>query len=286
MVIDAQDVKLLREKTGSGIMDCKKALMESGGDFQKAIKYLKEKGLAEAGKRSARETKEGLITLAYSGERDKVLMVSINCETDFVSRNEKYREFVQVMTELLLKKEVETVDNLPEEVNNKIKEAISFFGENIIIRKLAYFEKTDRIHSELQSYIHLGGRVGVIAEFFLERDDTKENEDFQEFSKNVLLQIASMGPVSITKEDFPKDLLEEQKDIFMKQAKESRKPQNIIENIVKGKIEKLLKEYCLLEQKYVKDNSINVSSYLKNVENTIESKIEIRRFARFKLGEE
>ncbi|MGQ9615266.1 MAG: translation elongation factor Ts [Spirochaetota bacterium] len=286
MAVDAQDVRFLREKTGAGIMDCKKALIESSGDFDRAVRYLREKGLAEAKKRSGREAREGKIEVAYSSDRDEVLMVEMNCETDFVSRTDKYNNFVREVTETLLKRGTDSVTSIPEEVHNRVKEAGATFGENIILRKLARFRKTDQQRSILGSYIHLDGKVGVIVEFITDVEKPSQNKELGDFMKNVTLQIASMGPVSVSREDLPEELIEEQREIFMKQARESGKPEKILEKIISGRMEKFYSESCLLEQKYVKDTSITVGKYLKDVEAIINGKVEVRRFARFKLGEE
>jgi len=286
VAVDAQDVRLLREKTGAGIMDCKKALIESNGNFDRAVKYLREKGLAEAKKRSGREAREGKIEVAYSPGRDEVLMVEVNCETDFVSRTDKYNSFVREVAETLLKKGTDSIASVPEEVQTRVKEAGAIFGENIILRKLARFRKTDQQRSILGSYIHLDGRVGVIVEFIADVEKPSQNKDLGDFMKNITLQIASMGPVSVSREDLPRDLLEEQREIFMKQARESGKPEKILEKIVSGRMEKFFSESCLLEQKYVKDTSITVGKYLNDVESMINGKVQVKRFARFKLGEE
>jgi elongation factor Ts len=286
VAVDAQDIKLLREKTGAGIMDCKKALLETGGDFDSAIKYLREKGLAEATKRSGREAREGVITVAYSSDGSEVLMVEVNTETDFVSRTDKYREFVSEVANTLLKEGVDNIENLPEKVTNKVKEAISLFGENILVRKLALFKKRDTSRSVFQSYIHLDGKAGVIVELNVEDEGIKEIPEFIDLAKNIALQIASMSPISVSADDFPEDVLAEQREIYKKQAKESGKPDNIIEKMVMGKTAKFIAENCLLEQKYVKDSEMSVKKYINSVVEKIGSKVEIIGFARFKLGEE
>jgi len=286
VAISAQSVKELREKTGAGIMDCKKALAEMNGDLDKAIKHLREKGLAEAKKRSGREAKEGIITVLYSEDRNTVCMVEVNCETDFVSRTDEYKDFVQSIARSVLDRGVTDAQDLPEEINTRVKEAIASFGENILVRKVARFTKSAGEKSVFQSYIHLNGRVGVIVEFLLENDSQKENEHFGEAAKNIALQIASMGPLAVSKDDFPHDVLEEQKNIFEKQAKESGKPENILEKIVNGKIQKFLSEFTLEGQKYVKNSDITVKKYLEEAGQKAQGKIEIKRFARFKLGEE
>jgi len=286
VAVDPKDIKTLREKTGAGIMDCKKALIEGGGDFDKAVKYLKEKGLAEATKRGGREAKEGVVAVAESSDGTEILMAEVNCETDFVSRTEKYADFVGEIVTLLLDKRTETAEQLPAEAETKVKEAAAAFGENIIIRNVARFVKQDTDKSVFAHYIHIGGKAGVIAEFMLEDPKTSQEEALKTFMRNVLLQIASMNPLSVSKDNFPETVLSEQRDIYAKQAKESGKPDNIIEKMVTGRIGKFLAENCLLNQKYVKDGDITVAQYLSGVEKEIGSVIKITRFARFKLGEE
>jgi elongation factor Ts len=286
VVISAQDVKALREKTGAGIMECKKALTESGGDIEKAIKSLREKGLAEAKKRSGREAKEGIITVAYSKDGSEVVMVELNCETDFVSRTDKYKAFVEEIAFSALEQGLTDTEKLPEKVQTKIKEAVASFGENIVLRKIARFKKKDDRTSVLHSYIHLGGKVGVIIELKVDDAGVEKNEDFKEFVKNTVLQIASMDPISVSRDDVPAGVIEEQKEILAKQARDSGKPEKIIEKMVTGRLEKFFAQMCLLEQKYVKDSEITVGKYLKQTEEKIAGKINIERFARFKLGEE
>jgi len=285
-VINAQDVKRLREKTGAGIMDCKKALIESDGDFEKAIKYLKEKGLAEAGKRSEREAKEGIITVVSSEDGRVRVMAEINCETDFVSRTDDFQKFVNEAATGILKSGAEDTGSLSPDIEEKIKDAIASFGENIIIRRMVRFEKADDAGSEFTSYIHLGGKVGVLVEFLIDGQKGGENADVEELEKNIALQIASMAPIGISQDDIPTETVEEQRGIYMVQARESGKPEHILEKIAQGRMKKFFAESCLLEQKYVKDGDLTVEKYLKSVEQKTESKIVIKRFARFKLGEE
>jgi elongation factor Ts len=286
VAVNAQDVKRLRDKTGAGMMDCKKALQENGGDFDKAVRYLKEKGLADAQKRSGREAKDGMVSVVYTDDGGAVLMVEVNCETDFVSRTPEYRAFVEGVAAELLDQRVSKADGIPESVQTKVKDAIASFGENIIVRKVAMFEKTDPEKSVFNSYIHMGGKVGVILELLLDETGAADGAEVREFQKNVALQIASMAPVSVSRDDVPKRILEEQHEIFMTQARESGKPENILEKIVTGRMNKYFAESCLLEQKYVKEGDLTIQKYLESVEKDIQGHIEIKRFARFKLGEE
>jgi elongation factor Ts len=286
VAISAQSVKELRDKTGAGMMDCKKALAEMNGDMDRAIKYLREKGLAEAKKRSGKDAKEGIITVISSADGNTVCMVEVNCETDFVSRTDEYKEFVRDIAQSVLDNGVTDAQELPQEIQNKVKEAIASFGENILIRRIARFTKSDELDSFFQTYIHLNGSVGVIVEFVLEDGSHAENAHFREAAKNVALQIASMAPLAVSRDDFPQDVLDEQKDIFAKQAKESGKPEHIIEKIVNGKIAKYLSDFTLEGQKYVKNSDITVKTYLQEVRQSVDGNIAVKRFARFKLGEE
>lgn len=286
MAISAQVVKELREKTGAGFMDCKKALEKTNGDFGEAIKYLKEKGLADAQKRSGREAKEGLIAIRTSKDQNEILMVEINCETDFVSRTEKFKSFVEEAASTILEKGIASIDEIDSEIDTKVKEAAGSFGENVVIKRIVRFKKSDPEKSYFQSYIHLNGKVGVIVEIIVDPSEIKDNEKFLDFAKDVSLQIASMNPVSISRNDIPEDILKEQKEIFAKQAKDSGKPDKIIDKIVEGRLNKFFAENCLLEQKYVKDSNITIQEYKERVEKDLNCKIEIKRFARFKLGED
>jgi elongation factor Ts len=284
VAVNAQDVKKLREQTGAGMMDCKKALQEMGGDFDQAVRYLREKGLAEAKKRSGREAKEGQITVAFSTDGSSAVMAEVNCETDFVSRTDEFSAFVQRVASGLLQSGATDMEQVPGDVEQEVKEAAASFGENVLLRRFARFDKSDPEKSVFNSYIHLGGKVGVLTEFLI--DKTADSQPVTDFMKNVSLQIASMEPVSISRDDIPAEILDEQKQIFMNQARESGKPENILEKIVQGRISKYYAEACLLEQKYVRDSNMTIDEYRKSVESETGSSIQIARFKRFKLGEE
>jgi len=267
-------------------MDCKKALMENVGDLDQAVIYLKEKGLADAKKRSEREAKDGKIAIVFSADGNTALMGEVSCETDFVSRTDEYDAFAQDVAKAILDEGSTSVENLSQSIKDRVKDAISSFGENILIRKFVRFEKSDPGKSVFHSYIHMGGKVGVVVEFLLQGDGLSENGGVKEFERNVALQIASMAPVSVRRDEFPEELLEEQRGIFMTQARESGKPENILDKIVTGKMNKYYAESCLLEQKYVKDADLTIEKYLKKVEQDAGGgTVEIKRFIRFKLGE-
>jgi len=284
--VSAQDVMKLREKTGAGIMDCKRALADAGGDFEKAVKILREKGIADAKKRTGREAKEGLIAIAFNGDRSEAVMVEMNCETDFVSRTEKYQKFVEDLSEDILKSGISRPDELSEDIKKRIQEMAGSFGENLILRRIARIKKSDPERSYIGSYVHLNGRAGVIAEIVVDKPEIIKKPEFEELVKNILLQIASMAPISVSRDDVPEDVVKEQREVFAKQAKESGKPEKIIDKIVEGRLGKFFSEVCLLEQKYVKQNDITVGKYIEDAAREIGGNIEIKSFVRFKLGEE
>jgi elongation factor Ts len=282
VAIAAQDVKRLREKTGAGMMDCKNALRETSGDFDEAVKLLREKGLADAKKRSGREANEGIITVSFSPDRSRAVMIEVNCETDFVARTDKFSRFVQETADSLLERKVEERDAVPPEIEESVREAAGAFGENILLRRMCAYAASGE-KTVLQSYIHLGGKVGVLVEFSLEGEDS---EPVREFMKNVSLQIASMEPISVSPGDMPGEVVQEQREIFMKQARESGKPDKILDKIVDGRMKKFFSESCLLEQKYVKDSDLSIDAYRKSVEKENDVGVGILRFTRFKLGED
>jgi elongation factor Ts len=286
VAVNAQDVKTLREKTGAGIMDCKQALASSDGDMEKAIKILREKGLAEAKKRSGREAKEGLITIRFSEDGDTASMIEVNCETDFVSRTNEFREFVNDLAEKILQEGVESVQAVPGKIDTMVKEAAATFGENIILRRIARLRKSEPNRSVFQSYIHLDGKVGVLVELLVGDEGKKADPEFLDFAKNIALQVASMAPMGVSREDFSKEMIDEQREIFFAQARDSGKPENILEKIARGKMEKFFAETSLLEQKYVKNSDLTCARYLAETEKKAGTSIEIRKFVRFKLGEE
>jgi len=284
VAVNAQDVKKLREQTGAGMMDCKKALQETGGDFTQAVRYLREKGLAEAKKRAGREAREGRIAVSSSGDGNAALMLEVNCETDFVARTDEFDRFVQETGAKLLAGGATGMEEIPGEVERMVKEAAASFGENVLLRRFVRFDKTDAAKSVFNSYIHLGGKVGVLSEYLI--DGPRDHPEVLDFMKNVSLQIASMEPVSISREDIPQEALEEQKEILRRQARESGKPEHILDKIVEGRLAKYFGEACLLEQKYVKDSSQTIDQYRTSVQDRAGAQVRVVRFARFKLGED
>ncbi|NLA73193.1 MAG: elongation factor Ts [Clostridiales bacterium] len=288
MAFTAKDVQALRERTGVGMMDCKKALVESDGDMEKAIDFLREKGLAAATKKASRIAAEGAV-MEYSDENSKVsVLVEINSETDFVAKNEEFKAFGVAVAKTVSENAPVDVDALlaltlsgtNRTVLENLQDKILSIGENIKIRRF------ERIEGAVSSYIHGGGTVGVMVLFDTDKAD---NEQFKVMGKDIAMQIAAMMPQYVAIKDIPDDVVAREKEIFLAQIKDdpamSSKPEKVIEGIVKGKIAKLFKEICLLEQAFVKDDKISVSKYIENTAKEIGGKIELLSFTRFAKGE-
>ena len=274
-----KDIKELRERTGAGVLDCKNALVENDEDMEKAVEYLREKGIADAAKKAGRVAAQGKVDVVTIDERKKGLIAEINCETDFVAKNENFQNLVKQISEHLIKSESENIDDVLSEewykdeskdVNTVIKEAIANIGENINLRR---FEKisTDGF---LQKYIHLGGKIGVLVE--VDGEDTDEN---REFTRNVAMHIAASSPEFLTRDEVDKETVEKEKKIYREQMLNEGKPEHIIDKIVEGKIDKFYTQICLIEQPYVRDTDISVGDYLDDKD------IEIKRYVRYELGE-
>ena len=282
MAFTAADVKELREMTGCGMMDCKKALTETDGDKEKAIEFLREKGLASAAKKAGRIASEGLVT-AYVEDNVGVVL-EINSETDFVAKNAEFREFVTTVAKQVAKTNPADVEALKAEkaidgdatIGEMLTEKIAKIGENMNIRRFARLEGT------VASYIHGEGRIGVVVKF---DTDCADKEGFEEFGKNICMQIAAAGAQYLDKESVPAEVVEKEKEILSAQALNEGKPANIVEKMVIGRIQKFFKEVCLVEQEYVKDPDISVIKYIENTAKELGGSIKVVEYARFEKGE-
>ena len=273
-MITAQQVKELREKTGAGMMDCKKVLTETDGDFEKAIELLRERGIAKAAKKSDRIAAEGLVT-TYVSEDGKVgAVVEVNAETDFVAKNEEFKKFVMDVAKQVVANNPKTVEDLLAEpsiaengktVNEVLVDKIATIGENMSIRRFARFETTDGL---VEKYIHGDGKIAVLVNM---KNGNKE------LAKDVCMQIAAARPEYINREQVPADRLEKEKEILKQQTINEGKPEAIAEKVVMGRINKFYEEICLVDQAFVKDPSVKVSQILKDAI--------VIEFARFEKGE-
>ncbi len=286
MAVSMADVKKLREMTGAGMLDCKKALEEAQGDIEKAKEILRVKGLAKAEKKAGRETKEGLIRVKVTEDRKKGALIELNCETDFVARNEEFQKLADDILEHILSleenanREGEGTDILSQKffrdesktVEELIKEAIAKIGENIRLTRYCRYDTEDYLHS----YLHGGGRIGVLLDF----KAPGLGDDVLRLVQDVAMQIAAMRPEFVSVETIPSEVLEREKKILMEQAKQEGKPEHILEKIVQGKLKKFYQEKVLLEQAFIKDDKKTVGQVIK--ESGLG--VEIKRFCRFELG--
>ncbi len=291
--ISAKIVQELRQKTGAGMMDCKKALQQNDGDIEKAIEWLRQKGIAKAEKGAGRIAAEGLIdNYIQPGGRVGVL-IEVNCQTDFVARNEAFKALVQSLA-----KQATTVENVESlmtqpyiedesvTVEQFLKQSIAQLGENIQVRRFTKFALADGTQGIVDSYIHTGGRVGVLVELNCENESVASREEFQGLARNIAMQIAACPNVEYVNVDqIPAQVVQKEKDIEMGRDDLGNKPQNIKEKIVQGRIEKRLKEMTLLDQPYIRDQSITVEELVKQSVSQLGDNIQVNRFVRFVLGE-
>ncbi|MDD6051975.1 MAG: translation elongation factor Ts [Clostridiales bacterium] len=285
--ITAALVKELRERTSAGMMDCKKALMENDGDMDKAIDWLREKGLAQAAKKAGRIAAEGAV-VQYITECGKVgAVVEVNCETDFVAKTDNFMNFANGVAKhvaLANPADLEAlnaqkfVDDQSKTIEDMISDATVAIGEKISIRRFARYETTGLV----SSYIHMGGKVGVLVEVATEAAD---NDAVKELAHDICLQIAAAKPEAVRREEVNAENLEKEKEIYRVKALESGKPEKIVDKIVEGQIEKYYKEVCLLEQLFVKDGDKTIKGLVAEVAKAVGSPIDVVRYARFERGE-
>lgn len=280
----AKDVKDLRERTGCGMMDCKKALTESDGDMDKAIELLREKGLAAAAKKAGRIAAEGLVDAYVSGDGKVGAVIEVNSETDFVGKNADFKSFVATLAKLVADENPADVDALMKlaypdsdlDVEAMLREKILTIGENMNIRRFARAEGT------VATYIHGEGRIGVMVKF---DTDVADKDGFADYAKDVCMQIAAVNPQYVKEEDVPAEVVDKEREILTQQALNEGKPANIAEKMVIGRIKKFYKEICLNDQEFVKDSDLTVKQYTDNTAKALGGSISIVSFTRFEKGE-
>ncbi|HHZ01788.1 MAG TPA: elongation factor Ts [Tissierellia bacterium] len=285
MQITASMVKELRDKTNAGMMDCKKALQETNGDMEKAIDYLREKGLSKAAKKSGRIAAEGLTTALVSEDGKKGVVLEVNSETDFVAKNEEFIKFVDEVAQAILNNnpaDMEALNNVVltggKTVQETLTENISTIGENMSIRR---FEEVKVDNGTVVEYIHGGGKISVVVA--LESDGDKEA--LKVLGKDLAMQVAAMNPKYISLEDVDSEFIEHEREILIAQALNEGKPQHIVEKMVEGRLNKELKEVCLLEQAFVKDADLTVKKVISDTAAKIGSDIKVAGVIRYEVGE-
>lgn len=284
MNFTAQDVKALREKTGCGMMDCKKALVSSDGDMDKALDYLREQGLAKQQKKASRVAAEGVAYATTTEDNKAGVVVEVNAETDFVAKNADFVSFVDTVAKTILEAKPADVDALMTvkavgtdmTVDELLREKVLVIGENIKIRRF------ERYEGACVSYVHAGGKIGVLVNF---DTDVADKAEFVTCGKDVAMQIAALGTQYLNKDDVPAEVIEHEKEVMKTQVINEGKPEAIADKIVMGKINKYYKENCLVEQEFVKDNKMSVKQYVDSVAKSIGGTITIKGFVRFEKGE-
>ena len=286
--ITAQMVKDLREKSGAGMMDCKKALAESDGDMQKAMNLLRERGAAIASKRSSRVAKEGLIAAHITPDRKVASVIELNSESDFVARNDDFR----AMAEELARHAVTVADEagIRESkmtsglsVADAVQGLVGKIGENILFtrsKRLAAGEK-----GYVFNYIHPPGKIGVLVEVTAAGANLADNPEFREFARDIAMHIAATVPICINRNEVPADILDNEREIYKKQALNEGKPEKIVDKIVEGRLQKFYAESCLLEQPFAKNPDIKVEEYIKQNAAKFGGDVTVAQFVRFRLGE-
>lgn len=284
MAFTAKDVQTLRERTGCGMMDCKKALTETDGDMEKAIEVLREKGLAAAAKKAGRIAAEGVV-YAYVDEAKKIgVVIEVNSETDFVAKNDSFIAFVDTCAKTIAEQNPATVEALldckaagsNETVADMLREKILTIGENMKIRRFARYE------GEVVTYIHGGGRIGVMVGF---ETNLADKAEFKDYAKDIAMQVAASAPTYLDKASVPSETIEKEKEILTVQAINEGKPANIAEKMVMGRIGKYYKEVCLLEQPFIKDGDLSVTQYTEKVAKELGGSIKVTGFVRYEKGE-
>ncbi len=281
--MDIKLIKELREKTGAGMANCKEALIETNGDIEKAIEYLRKKGAATAAKRAEKVTKEGAVKIAVSNDKKSAAIIELNCETDFVSKGEKFQKLSEKISEICLKYKINDVDTLLKAkdennltVKDNIDDLIASVGEKVELRRVKFVEISDGFVS---SYLHFGSKLGGLVVV-----RGQYTEEAYNLGKQISMQVVAMNPMSINRDGIPSEILEKEKEIYKTVAKGENKPEHIIEKIVENKLEKFYQENCLLEQEFINEENTTVGDLIKRFEKESGNKFEVTEIVRFQLG--
>jgi len=284
MSVSASMVKNLREKTGAGMMDCKKALEESNGEIEKSIDWLRQKGLSKAAKRADRIAEEGIIVLKVADDKKSAIAVELKCETDFVARGEKFLDFAKAVAD-------HTFNNFTEDnakllaqpfgsttLGEALAQSIATIGENILVGKTIRVEVTNGV---IGTYVHSNGKLAALVEITA----TSNQDAALELAKNVAMQVAAASPLALNVSDIDPALLDREREVYRQKAKEDGKPDNIIEKIAEGAVKKYCKEICLMEQAYIRDDKMTITDLEKNASKAANAEFKIIGFTRIVLGE-
>ena len=281
--ITAAMVKELRERTAAGMMDCKNALKECEADIEKAIDWLRQKGLSKAAKKAGRATSEGLVSSFVAIDFSKAAVVEVMCETDFVSRGDKFQAFAKSVGQTVFEKEPADTAALITLLGDDVNNQIATLGENISIGRLAVYNVKN--NGTIGCYVHANGKIGVLVEMACEKAETAQNAKFQELAKNVAMQVAAASPASVDPASLDPVLVEREREVSRQKTLEEGKPANIVEKIVDGRIRKYFEEVCLLSQAYIRDDSKSIQALLDEEGKALGDKLSVKQFVRYQLGE-
>ena len=271
----SKDVMELRKKTGAGVADCQKALKETDGNMEKAVDFLREKGIATAAKKASRIAAEGIVYATINGNTG--VLLEVNCETDFVAKGDQYKEFVASVAEYVATNDVKDIEELVAVKNDETVAATAKIGEKISLRRFAKYTTDNGI---VESYIHMGGKVGVLVEI-----EGCTCDVARELAHDVALQIAASKPLYLNASEVPQEVLEHEKEILRAQAINEGKPAQIIDRMVEGRVKKYYDEFCLVNQAFVKDPSLTIEKLVKDTSAKMGKEVSIKRFTRFEMGE-
>ena len=272
--ISKDDVLSLREKTGAGLIDCKRALLESNGNLDEAVSILRKKGVATAAKKAGRDAGEGIVAQCISENRKKGILVEVNCETDFVAKNDDFVAFASDVAKKLL-------DDPNVDLESQRTEQVAKIGENIRISRSSSLSLSN--NGIVESYVHTGAKVAVLLSLSTVSDDAANSDKLIELAKDLCMQIAATSPVCVSRDDVPQELI--QKETEIAQAQAEGKPPQAVEKIVAGKLDKYFSNACFLEQSFVKDPDQNINNLLDSISKELGDEVKVENFLRFQVGE-
>lgn len=281
--ITAAMVKELRDRTAAGMMDCKNALKECEADIEKAIDWLRQKGLSKAAKKAGRATSEGVVASVVAPDNAKAAIVEVMCETDFVSRGDKFQAFAKTVGQTVFDKTPADTEALAALLGDEVNSQIATIGENIVLGRLAVYSVEG--NGTIGCYVHANGKIGVLAELGCEKAETAANAKFQELARNVAMQVAASCPAALDPGSLDPALVEREREVSRQKTLDEGKPEHIVEKIVEGRIRKYFEEVCLLFQAYIRDDSKSINTLLEEEGKALGDKLSVRRFVRYQLGE-
>ena len=282
MTITASQVNELRKKTGAGMMDCKRALTEADGDMEKAIEILRKKGASVAAKRAEKSASEGMVLTKVSDDKKSATIVEVNCETDFVAKGNDFVSFANSVLENIHTNKPENLESLlkDEQIKNSLTDLMGKVGEKIEISR---FINENDDSAMFVDYVHMGSKLAVIVKF---GNVTNSTDELSNLGRNIAMQIAAMKPICVRREEVPKEVIDKEIEIYKELARKEGKPEHILDKISQGKLNKYFQENCLIEQTYIKDNTKNVDTLIKEYNSRNESNVSIVHFQRFHLSDE